>query len=63
MSTPTDYQIVTAMLTYGGSFVKALAAAFRAADATNQARLKAAFPEIVEQYRELAQMQHARSER
>jgi hypothetical protein len=53
----TDYQIVDAMLTYGGSFVQSLAQAWRCADAQNQARLKAAFPDYWDHYRELAEMQ------
>lgn len=50
----TAYDVTEAMLVYGGGFVKALALAFRAADKENTARLAAAFPELLEEYRELA---------
>jgi hypothetical protein len=49
-----DYEIVQAMQTYGGSFVQALATAFQCADHQHQARLKAAFPELWQQYDDLA---------
>jgi hypothetical protein len=52
--TVTDRDIVITMGRYGGSFAQALAEAFYRADADNFARLKAAFPEIWENYRELA---------
>lgn len=47
-------EISGAMLQFGGSFVKALAAAWRLADEDNSARIVAAFPEYVAKYRELA---------
>ena len=40
-----------AMRVYGGSFVVALAECFIHADSNNLARLYAAFPEYVEEYR------------
>lgn len=49
-----DYAVVEAMTLYGGSFVVALARAFSSADAENFAKLKAAFPEYWEKYREVA---------
>ena len=49
-----DLEVIEAMEKYGGSFVVALAGAFRRADATNLAKLKAAFPEYWEQYTEMA---------
>lgn len=58
----TDYDITGAMIVYGGSFVQALARAWRCADAANQAKLKAAFPEYWEQYRGIAQMKSATKE-
>jgi hypothetical protein len=54
--TMTDYYDITeAMLTYGGAFVRALAAAYRVADIANQRRLKDAFPEYWAEYRDLAE--------
>lgn len=35
---------------HGGGFISALAAAWLRADATNRARLTAAFPEVVERF-------------
>lgn len=46
----TSQNIVKTMRHYGGSFVKALAAAFDCADSENFGRLKAAFPDIWENY-------------
>lgn len=53
----TDYEIATAMQTYGGSFIKALAAAFMVADPVNQAKLKGAFHEYWREYRDLVALQ------
>lgn len=61
MSEPTDYDIVQAMQTFGGSFVQKLAVAYQFADSTNRARLTAAFPEYWARYRELARMKAARA--
>lgn len=44
-----------AMEKYGGSFVKALANAARAADATNLLKIKTAFPEEWGKYEEMGQ--------
>jgi len=49
----TDYQIADAMKAIGGSFVRALGLAWFAADLINREKLKAAFPEYWEEYREL----------
>ena len=49
-----DMDVIEAMEKYGGSFVVALAQAFRRADLTNFAKLKAAFPEYWKQYEEMA---------
>ena len=57
----TDYQIVETMITYGGSFAQKLGQAFRCADDRNRARLQAAFPDLWEQYKELAEMQEQRA--
>jgi hypothetical protein len=46
-----DYQVVENMETYGGSFVKALAGCFRAADYENFTKLKTTFPEYWDEYK------------
>lgn len=53
--TDQDNDVVWAMETYGGSFVKALAAAARCADAINLEKLKLAFPEYWQRYAEMAE--------
>ena len=53
--------MVLAMERYGGGFVQALAECFMKADRINQAKLEAAFPEYVKEYRELAQKELARA--
>lgn len=44
-----------AMLQFGGSFVKALAAAWRLADESNSAKIEAAFPEYIAKYQGMAE--------
>lgn len=56
---PTDHAITEAMLVYGGSFVRALGAACRAADVVNLARLKLAFPDYWSEYGRIATDQEA----
>ena len=51
----TRYEIILAMAKRGGGFVKGLSKAAIAADALNYERLEAAFPEIWDQYRDLAE--------
>ncbi len=51
---PEEHKIVEAMETYGGSFVKALAVCFYRADHSNLIKLKNAFPEYWEEYKEFA---------
>lgn len=58
----TDEEIATAMYAYGGSFVSALANAWERADSTNQARLKAAFPDLFAKYRELAELKRQQAD-
>lgn len=54
MANPVDdYEILEAMTVYGGSFASALAGAFGRADSENYSRLKTAFPELWDEYREL----------
>ena len=53
---PTDNEITEAMICYGGSFVSALGQLWRKADATNRAKLHAAFWEYWAEYRELVRL-------
>ena len=46
----TDREVIAAMQTHGGGFVKALAAAALIADARNLGRIKAAFPDYWRDY-------------
>ena len=55
----TDIEIAIVMKEMGGSFASALGDAFLKADAENRARVKAAFPDLFEQYLELAQIRKA----
>ena len=55
----SGYAVIEAMSVYGGSFAKALASAFRAADNDNARRLKEAFPEMWAEYDEMARIRHA----
>lgn len=50
----TDYEVVNAMSIYGGSFARAIAEAAQRADRDNLSRLKAAFPDLWDEYREMA---------
>ncbi len=57
MSDITDHDIVDAMITYGGGFASRLGKLYLYyADAVNQAKLKAAFPEFWTQYAEIVEM-------
>ena len=55
----TDIEIAICMKEMGGSFASALGECFLRADAGNRERLKAAFPDLFEQYLELAQIRKA----
>ena len=48
--------VIRAMRTHGGSFVRALAEAWMYADSDNCARIEKAFPEYVAKYQEIAAM-------
>lgn len=50
MKTDHDYQIIEAMQTYGGSFVKQLGLLCCLADATNFQKLKSTFSNYWEEY-------------
>lgn len=55
----TDEEIdhtVLAMLTFGGSFVHALAECMQRADRDNLRRIIEAFPELMTQYHDLAKL-------
>jgi hypothetical protein len=57
----TDHDIATAMTLLGGNFVSALGYLWMRADSTNQAKLKAAFPDEWEIYRELVALKRQRT--
>ncbi len=57
--TPTNYAVVQAMLRYGGSFAGAIGDAFSHADEKNFARLKAALPDLWDDYVDLARRAYA----
>jgi len=55
MNNGGDLHVVDAMELYGGSFVKKLAAALKAADTNNAARIKGAFPDLWCKYKAIAE--------
>lgn len=57
MMTEDEHKIIEAMETFGGSFVKALAEAFRRADRMNFNKLKMAFPEYWDTYKKMSEGQ------
>lgn len=52
--TSEERRIVETMLNYGGNFVKHLAKTMLVADAKNFGKLKEAFPEYWERYRQMS---------
>ncbi len=56
----TDFDIMLAMQTYGGSFAAALGRLFALADGDNQKRLREAFPELWAHYATLARPANGR---
>ncbi len=50
-----DEEVIRTMEAYGGSFVKALAAAWRCADAQNRRRLDEAFPDYWSNYAKMTE--------
>lgn len=50
-----DYWMRFAMRNYGGSFVSSIGEALEHADATNYAKMEAAFPEIFAKYRDMGE--------
>jgi hypothetical protein len=55
-----EYLAIEAMQRYGGGFVAALGAAWVKADAQNRARLRAAFPAVLQEYHEIARQRRER---
>lgn len=53
-SEPTDADVVAMMFLRGGSFAQHLARTWSVGDQRNRARIKAAFPDIWERYRDHA---------
>lgn len=51
-----DYQTFRVMAKFGGSFARAIAEAAQRADPQNLARLKSAFPELIQEYGEMAEL-------
>lgn len=50
-----NHRAAQTMEKMGGGFASAIALAYYRADGTNQARVVAAFPDLFEKYREMAQ--------
>jgi hypothetical protein len=59
----TDDEIVGAMATFGGSFVRQLAKLFQLADDHNRAKLKTAFADYWDEYADIARLDTKRSDR
>jgi hypothetical protein len=51
----SEWEIKEAMRIFGGSFIQQFARLYDAADPVNQARLRAAFPDYWEQYRQITE--------
>ena len=56
--TELDYKVISAMRTYGGSFVQALATCAAHADASNFAKIKATWPDYWQEYTRMALEEH-----
>ncbi|HXU02802.1 MAG TPA: hypothetical protein VN903_17675 [Polyangia bacterium] len=52
----TKWAVIQAMHRYGGSFAQAIADAFDRADDNNFERLKIAFPELWDEYTDMARI-------
>jgi hypothetical protein len=55
-----DFEALEAMRCYGGSFASKLAEAWMRADAYNAAKLRAAFGDLLAEYRAMAERDHAK---
>jgi hypothetical protein len=60
--TDEDLHVVDAMIRFGGGFVSALGKAWIRADADNERRLRAAFPEVWREYQQVAALKRANAE-
>lgn len=58
----SEFEVIEAMVTYGGSFVQQLGRLIRLADADNKRRLVEAFPEYIAEYREIAKLHAQKSQ-
>jgi hypothetical protein len=56
------WHVTEAMIIYGGGFVQGLGRLFRSADADNQKRLIAAFPEYFKEYTAIARQRESQLE-
>jgi hypothetical protein len=56
----SDFKTVTMMERYGGSFVQTLARLMCIADDDNLRRIKATWPEYLQQYEEMAKLEEER---
>jgi len=56
--TELDYKVISAMRTYGGSFVNALATCAAHADASNLAKIKTTWPNYWQEYTRMALEDH-----
>jgi len=54
--TDQDYKVISAMRTYGGSFVQSLGICALHADASNLAKIKATWPDYWQEY--VAMVEH-----
>ncbi len=57
----SDHQIISAMRRFGGSFARALAEAWSMGDDDNRARIKATWPDLWEEYADLAKLHAERA--
>jgi hypothetical protein len=55
----SDFEIAAVMQAYGGSFTSLLGKLWQLGDDANRARLKAAFSDYWEQYRELGELKRS----
>jgi len=59
--TVTDYTIASAMIEFGGSFAAALGQAWMVADEANRTKILHTWPELADEYRELARLKRERT--
>jgi len=56
MDTQREYEILIAMKRYGGGFASRLAEAWLVADNQNRAKLRMAFPDLIEKYADMVEV-------